>query len=78
MEIRAHKTEKSKIGKNRHGYIGRVCARAFVCIRETEGKVETSVLQARGYKTERKASRKIETTILPACVFKTETERERE
>lgn len=77
MEICAHKTEKSKIEKNRHGYIGRVCARAFVCIREAEGKVETRVLQARAYKTERKASRKIETTILPACVFKTETERQR-
>lgn len=49
-----------------------------VCMREAEGKVETSVLQARAYKTERKASRKIETTVLPACVFKTETDRERE
>lgn len=28
MEICAHKTEKSKIGKNRHGYIGRVCVYA--------------------------------------------------
>lgn len=74
MEIRAHKTEKSKIGKNRHGCVGRVCAR--LC--ETEGKVETSVLQARAYKTERKASRKIETTILRACVLEIETDRERE
>lgn len=32
MEICAHKTEKSKIGKNRHGYIGRVCV--CVCVKQ--------------------------------------------
>lgn len=38
MEICAHKTEKNrhrdiyKIGKNRHGYIGRVCV--CVCVKQ--------------------------------------------